>query len=116
MYKCAVNFMGDQIYVTNIDKHTLLTLAMDGKVISTFSDNDLKVPLGVHVTAGGQVLFGCYGSNNSIHVDSEGKKKLATLATKKDGVVNPKSVCYSRHTASIIVGLDESIIMVFKVQ
>ncbi|KAH3749963.1 uncharacterized protein LOC127847747 isoform X4 [Dreissena polymorpha] len=115
VYKCAVNFMGDQIYVTNREKHTLLTLAMDGKVISTFSDNDLKVPLGVHVTAGGQVLVCGYGSNTIIHVNSEGKKKLATLATEKDGVKCPCSVFYSCSNDSVLVGVANNDIIVFKV-
>ncbi|XP_052235828.1 uncharacterized protein LOC127847747 isoform X2 [Dreissena polymorpha] len=116
VYKCAVNLMGDKIYVTNMDKHTLLTLAMDGTVICTFSDIDLKVPWCVNVTSGGQVLICGYGSNNIIQVDSEGKKKLTALATEKDEVKKPCSVTYSCITDSVIVGFESNDnVMVFNV-
>ncbi|KAH3703494.1 hypothetical protein DPMN_078531 [Dreissena polymorpha] len=38
VFKCAVSPAGDRIYVTNCNQHTLLTLAMDGNLISTFTD------------------------------------------------------------------------------
>ncbi|XP_052235845.1 uncharacterized protein LOC127847755 isoform X2 [Dreissena polymorpha] len=83
VYSCAVNLTDDKIYVTNQHTHQLLTLAMDGTVISTFTDIDLKGPRGVHVTTRGQVLVCGDKSNARIQVDNEGKKKLATLATKR---------------------------------
>ncbi|KAH3850629.1 hypothetical protein DPMN_093053 [Dreissena polymorpha] len=106
--------MGDKIYVTNMDKHTLLTLAMDGTVISTFSDIDLNVPRGFNVTARGQVLVCGSRSNTIIQLDSEGKK-LATLATEKDGVNKPWSVFYSCSNDSVLVGVENKDIIVFKV-
>ncbi|KAH3701691.1 hypothetical protein DPMN_076683 [Dreissena polymorpha] len=59
----------------------------------------------VHVTPAGQVLV-CGGESGTIlQVDSNGKRKLATIATREDGLVEPLSVCYNSITASIIVGL-----------
>ncbi|XP_052237690.1 uncharacterized protein LOC127849003 [Dreissena polymorpha] len=55
------------------------------------------------------------GSHSILQVDSEGRSKLATLATQEDGVVKPHSVYYNKHTASILVGLKNSI-LVFKVE
>ncbi|KAH3749923.1 hypothetical protein DPMN_184438 [Dreissena polymorpha] len=108
--------MGDKIYVTNQHTHQLLTLAIDGTVISTFTDIDLKGPRGVHVTPRGQVLVCGDKSNALIQVDNEGKKKLATLATKKDGVNDPRSVLYSSSTDTVIMGFSTNdSIMVFKV-
>ncbi|KAH3749919.1 hypothetical protein DPMN_184434 [Dreissena polymorpha] len=75
VYECAVNLMGDNIYMNNMDKHTLLTLAMGGAVISTFSDTDPKFTRGVHVTAGGHVRVCGYASNTIIQLDSEGKQE-----------------------------------------
>ncbi|KAH3749878.1 hypothetical protein DPMN_184393 [Dreissena polymorpha] len=115
VYKCAVNLMGDKIYVINMDNDTLLTLAIDGTVIYTFSDIDLKCLMGVHMTAGGQVLLCGYGSNTIIQVDSEGKKKLATLANENDGVKDTCSVFYSCSTNSVLVGVENKDIIVFKV-
>ncbi|XP_052235115.1 uncharacterized protein LOC127847309 isoform X2 [Dreissena polymorpha] len=116
---CAVSPTGDKLYITNISDNKVLTLARDGSVLATFTDRALHDPCDVHVTPAGQVLV-CYkvSSHTIIQVDDEGRKKLATIATKKDGMVSPRSVCYNRHTASILVGLyaANNSILVFKVQ
>ncbi|KAH3722030.1 uncharacterized protein LOC127854457 [Dreissena polymorpha] len=104
VWKCAVSLTGERIYVTNYLQHKLLTLATDGTIISSFTDRELQCPYGVHVTTAGQVLL-CGGSS-IIHVDKEDKKKLATLASKKDGMIKP--VCYDINTKSIIVGQQHS--------
>ena len=96
---------GDKIFVTNNYQHKVLTLARDGTVLHTFTDPDLQTPNGIHVTDLGQVLVCGTSSRTIFQLDGEGKKKLATLATEKDGMGNPWSVCYNRHTACIIVGL-----------
>ena len=117
VYRCAVSPSGDKLYITNSSQNKVLTLAKDGSVLATLTDPALLYPNGVHMTPAGQVLV-CGGhSHTVIQVDSEGRRKLATLTTNKDGVVNPGSVCYNTHTASIIVGLENNIsILVFKVE
>ena len=116
---CAVSPTGDKLYITNHSKHKLLILARDGSVLVTFSDPALAWPTGVNVTPSGQVLVcgGQYPNFYIVQLDREGRRKLATLATEKDGMGNPWSVCYNRHTACIIVGLfNINIIQVFKAQ
>ncbi|XP_052220167.1 uncharacterized protein LOC127837293 [Dreissena polymorpha] len=105
VFKCAVSPDGDRIYVTNCKMHKLITLASDGTVISTFTDDELQKPWGIHVTPAGQVLVCGCNSNTVIQVDRQGKKKLATLESNKDGVRQPVSVCYNNKTDQIIVGL-----------
>ncbi|XP_052229674.1 uncharacterized protein LOC127843850 [Dreissena polymorpha] len=104
VYKCAVGPSGDKIFIINYSHHKVLTLARDGTVLQTFTDPDLQHPRGIHVTALGQVLVCGESSSTIIQQDGEGKKKLATLATRKDGLKYPRSVFYNRSTASIIVG------------
>ena len=104
---CAVSPTGDMIYVTT-NADTLLTLNSDGTLISTFTDTELRRPWGVHVTPAGQVLVSGYDSHTVIQVDFEGKKKLTTLATQKDGINLPVSVCYNTKSDSVIVGLYSS--------
>ncbi|KAH3829128.1 hypothetical protein DPMN_131116 [Dreissena polymorpha] len=99
--KCAVSLAGDRIYVTNYYQSKLLTLAMDGTLISKFTDPELQCPWGVHVTPEGHVLVCGYSSNNVIQVDHEGKKKLAKI----DGVMNPFCVCVNTNIDQIAVGL-----------
>ncbi|KAH3749182.1 hypothetical protein DPMN_183673 [Dreissena polymorpha] len=117
VYMVAVSPTGDKLYITDSSHHRLLTLARDGSVLATFTDPAILEPRDVHVTPAGQVLVCGFLSHTIIQVDDEGRKKLAILATEEDGVVYPQSVCYNRHTASILVGLFENnSILVFKVQ
>ncbi|KAH3749452.1 hypothetical protein DPMN_183950 [Dreissena polymorpha] len=80
----------------------LLTLAKDGSVLTFFTDHALQWPQCGHVTPGDQVLVCGYNFHTILQVDCEGRRKLATLATKEDGVVSPRSVCYNRNTDFIL--------------
>ncbi|KAH3710262.1 uncharacterized protein LOC127857157 [Dreissena polymorpha] len=104
VWNCEVSPSGDRIYVTNYNRSMLLTLARDGTVISNFTDTELKNPRGVHLTPAGQVLVCGQSSNTVIQVDREGKKKIATLATQKDGLQSPHTVFYNRKSGSVIIG------------
>ncbi|KAH3693424.1 hypothetical protein DPMN_080856 [Dreissena polymorpha] len=117
VYKCVVSPTGDRLYITNPEQNKLLTLARDGTLLATYSDTALRDPSGLHVTPAGQVLVCGYLSDTVIQVGWEGESKLATLATQKDGVRYPYSVCYSSTTSSIIVGLiEDDTILVFRVE
>ncbi|XP_052230612.1 uncharacterized protein LOC127844446 [Dreissena polymorpha] len=104
VFKCALSPDGERIFVTNLTNNKLLTLAKDGALLSTFTDSDLQKPHGLHVTPAGQVLVCAQSSNTVIQVDHEGRNKLATLASNKDGESGPLSVCYNTNTDEIIVG------------
>ena len=108
---------GDKIFVANFSHKKVLTLDRDGTLLHTFTDPDLQYPRGIHVTDLGQVLVCGHGSHNIIQLDGEGKKKLATIATERDGLHLPESLCYNTSTASIIVGQQHcKRIMVFEVK
>ncbi|KAH3870197.1 hypothetical protein DPMN_033379 [Dreissena polymorpha] len=117
VYKCAVSPTGDRLYITSYYKNKLLTLARDGTLLATYSDPALEWPHGLHVTPAGQVLVCGHRPHTVLQVGWKGESKLATLATKKEGVMWPLSVCYSSTTSSIIVGLDwDNNILVFRVE
>ncbi|XP_052284810.1 uncharacterized protein LOC127881167 isoform X2 [Dreissena polymorpha] len=115
-WRCAVSPSGDRIYVTHYSQHKLLTLTRNGTVISTFTDTELQSPWGVHVTPAGQVLVCGYTSHTIIQVDIEGKKKIATLATQKDGIKYPQSVFSNWKSGSVFVGQYNKNILVFNVK
>ena len=100
--RCEVSPAGEKIFVTNNSHSKVLTLARDGTVLHTFPD--LQDPGGIHVTDLGQVLVWESSVSDILQLDGEGKKKLATLATRKDGLDKVRSVCFKRSTASFIVG------------
>ncbi|KAH3815724.1 hypothetical protein DPMN_144255 [Dreissena polymorpha] len=113
--RCAVSPIWDKLYITNYSHNKLLTLARDGTLLATLTDPELRQPRGLHVTPRGQVLVCGYLSDTILQVDSEGRKKLATLATGRDEVWYPESVCYCSTTSSIIVGHGDDI-LVFRVE
>ncbi|KAH3878833.1 hypothetical protein DPMN_002733 [Dreissena polymorpha] len=117
VWMCAVSPTGDRLYITSWNQPKLLTLARDGTLLATLTDPALDGPHGLHVTPAGQVLVCGYWSHTVVQVGWEGESKLATLATQKDGMRYPLSVCYSSSSSSIIVGLMGSDhILVFRVE
>ncbi|KAH3895972.1 hypothetical protein DPMN_020141 [Dreissena polymorpha] len=116
VYKCAVSPTGDRLYIISYGQDKLLTLARDGTLLATYTDPALVYPRGLHVTPAGQVLVCGYWPHTVQQVSWKGESKLATLATKEDGVWNPRSVCYSSTTSSIIVGQWDDNILVFRVE
>ncbi|KAH3721207.1 uncharacterized protein LOC127855262 [Dreissena polymorpha] len=114
--KCAVSPTGDRLYIISYWKNKLHTLARDGTLLATYTDPALSWPHGLHVTPAGQVLVCGDWSHTVLQVGWEGESKLATLATQKDGMRYPWSVCYSSSSSSIIVGQQGDNILVFRVE
>ncbi|KAH3692920.1 hypothetical protein DPMN_193256 [Dreissena polymorpha] len=113
----AMSHTGDKLYITSPSHHKLYTVARDGTLLAVFTDPELQYPQNVYVTPAGQVLVCGMLSHTIVQMDSEGKRKLATLVSVRDGVGRPCSVCYSSTTSSIIVGLlGDDNIMVFRVE
>ncbi|KAH3886068.1 hypothetical protein DPMN_010069 [Dreissena polymorpha] len=105
------------LYITNYSHHKLLTLARDGSVISICIDPELERPTCVHVTPAGQVLVCGHTSKTILQIDSKGSRKRATLATQRDGLQCPWSLCYNSYTDSVIVGrYNINKILVYKVK
>ena len=106
--------------MTNRDRKQLVTPSRDGTVISTLTDSALdthRILAGLYVTDSGQVLLCGHSTGTIIQVDRDGRQRLAEVVTKNNGVVDPLSVYYSKHTGSIIVGMyDNNDIKVFKAQ
>ncbi|KAH3820462.1 hypothetical protein DPMN_122208 [Dreissena polymorpha] len=115
---CAVSPDGERIYVAYQAFQRLDTLSSDGTVISTMTDPAWsESPFRIHVTDLGQVLVCVKESNIIIQVEREGRKRLAEVVTKDDGLNKPCSVFYSKYTGQMVVGMwDNDEIMVFKTQ
>ncbi|KAH3749511.1 hypothetical protein DPMN_184009 [Dreissena polymorpha] len=65
----------------------------------------MEGPSGLLVTPLGQVIVCGFDSFTVIQVDREGRKKLATLASQREGLIFPVSVCYNSNSHQIIVGI-----------
>ncbi|XP_052232538.1 uncharacterized protein LOC127845561 isoform X2 [Dreissena polymorpha] len=77
VYKTAICV--GKIYVTNSSHHKLITLAMDGTLLSTFTDQELIGPKDVHVTFAGQVLVCGQDSNTILQIDGDGQRETYNI-------------------------------------
>ncbi|XP_052778638.1 uncharacterized protein LOC128216087 [Mya arenaria] len=111
---CAISNDGETIYITNSSKHQLVTLDNNGTKLALLTDPDMRNHTGVHVTPAGHVFVCCWNSSTVLQVDKDGKKKLATLARKEDGVYGPCSSFFSSRTSSLIVGGSKDTLLVIK--
>ncbi|KAH3846221.1 hypothetical protein DPMN_088520 [Dreissena polymorpha] len=114
--KCAVGLGGDKLYITIANKNTLLTLSIDGTVMSTFTDPQLRSPRGLHVTHSGQVLVCGWRSSTVIQVNAEGNTKIATLVTQKHGMKYPLSVSCKKNDTIIVGQWQNSNMLLFEVK
>ncbi|XP_052778680.1 uncharacterized protein LOC128216133 [Mya arenaria] len=112
--KCVISNDGKTIFITNNSKHQLITLDNKGNKIALLTDPDMKEPTGVHVTPVGHVFVCCFASNTVLQVDKDGKKMLATLARKEDGMYRPRDLFFSSSTSSLIVGGFKDTLLVIK--
>ncbi|XP_052778521.1 uncharacterized protein LOC128215961 [Mya arenaria] len=111
--RIAISKDGETIYITNFSNHHLITLDNLGNKLATFTDSDLREPYGVHVTTAGHVFVCCYDSDTVLQIDKDGKKKLAILARKQDGVFGPRALYFSSRTSSLSVcGLNDKLLVI----
>ncbi|XP_052781959.1 uncharacterized protein LOC128218350 [Mya arenaria] len=102
--RCAVSPDGEIIYVSNFDGNKLISLDRCGRVLSSFTDPELQSVSGLCVSPSGLVFVSGGSSDTVIQVDSEGTKKLATLARKADGMNTPIALCLVENTSTLVVG------------
>ena len=126
--RCAVSTDGEKIYVVNRNNSSLLRLSRNGDVLATLSvgpvnarSYDIRYGLGlglydmfnvrVHVAKTGQILVCCDNSQSIFQVNTECTKILATLCMKQYFGKQSLSVCYSKVNSSIIVGIDQILVL-----
>ncbi|KAH3698100.1 uncharacterized protein LOC127862183 isoform X1 [Dreissena polymorpha] len=119
VWKCAVGLHGDKIFLTNTDKDCLITLAMDGSVLSRL--DGIGRHADIHVTPLGQVLV-FRDKKGIIQIDGDGRTIIA-----KDGRifdirvgdirVRVQSVYYNQMTqAFILIPEEDEYMFVFEKQ
>ncbi|WAR03983.1 hypothetical protein MAR_010541 [Mya arenaria] len=99
----AVSEDGRRIFVTNANDGVLVTLDGTGTILAILQDPTLHDPRGLCVGPGGTVLVCGLDSDTLLHVD-RGGRKLAVLATQRDGLLSPVAVCWRQERSEILVG------------
>ncbi|WAR01284.1 TRI33-like protein, partial [Mya arenaria] len=80
---------GRKIFNPASDHNLLVTMDNQGNILATLQDPDFNWPCCVHVSESGHVFVCSYDSHTVVQVDQEGRKKLATLVRKGDGINHP---------------------------
>ncbi|XP_052804576.1 uncharacterized protein LOC128234400 [Mya arenaria] len=107
---------GSKIYILASSHNKVVTIDTKGNILATLMDPDFDWPLSVHVSECGHVFVSSQASNTVVQVDQEGKKKLATLVRKGDGINIPQAVLYCTRTGRLIVGGQQNNILVMELQ
>ncbi|XP_052815207.1 uncharacterized protein LOC128242175 [Mya arenaria] len=112
----ALNQDGKRIYICDFTNSKLITIDINGSILATLLDPDIRGPHGVQESEGGHVFVSSWLSNTVVQIDQDGRKKLATLVRDGDGIIFPRAVCYSTHTGRLIVGGNQNDILVMEFQ
>lgn len=113
IFNFALSHDGKRIYITNMDKHQLITLDSHGNKLATFTDQKLKRPTGICVAANSTVFVCGYDTATVMQVDGNGKNKLAFMATYSEGIYAPYSLTFVSNPPRLIVGQVKESILVF---
>ena len=101
--RCAVSPDGTKIFISRLTKNTLTSLNLDGTVLHTFTDPDMKEPSAIHVSSAGHVFVGCF-NGTVLQVSSDGTRKLTTIAGGEGTRKFIHSLCYNTNTGDLVVG------------
>ncbi|XP_052769426.1 uncharacterized protein LOC128209441 [Mya arenaria] len=112
----AFNTDGNQIYISASSLRKVVTIDTQGNILATLQDPDLDWPYSIHASEGKHVFVSSTKSSTVVQVDQEGRKKLATLVRKGDGINNPSSIWYSTNPSRLIVGGKQNDILVMKLK
>ena len=94
---------GTRIFISNTGHQTLTTLVLDGTVLHTFTDLEMRQPTALHVSPPGHVFVGC-NDGAVIQVSSNCTRKLTTIAGSEDTRKWIRSLCYNTNTGDRVVG------------
>ncbi|XP_052815857.1 uncharacterized protein LOC128242658 [Mya arenaria] len=112
----ALNQDGKRIYICDYANNKIITIDINGSILATLQNLYIIRPNGVHVSEGGHVFVSALYPNTVVQIDKEGRKKLATLVRRGEGINYPRAVWYSTHTCRLIVGGDQNDILVMELQ
>ena len=92
-----------KMFITDEDTETVSCMMSNRTVVYQYKDEELRVPTGVCVDGGGNVIVCGYGSDNVQVIRADGTK-CCTLLTSQDGFSGPCSVAYRQSDNTLILG------------
>ncbi|XP_053386625.1 E3 ubiquitin-protein ligase TRIM71-like [Mercenaria mercenaria] len=103
------------IYVSDYERHTVISLTVDGKVKAIYKDDQLKHPRQLTVDESGAVYV-CGRWSYNVHQLSSDLTKVKILLNKGQGMNSPMSVAYCKNNNTLYVGMRGRNIEVFNLK
>ena len=118
VHRCAVSPGGSRIYITNYSHDQLITLNKDGTKLFTLTHSGLQNAWDVHVISLGHVFVSCpvLCTVVKVVVVKDGTHTVTPLAGKKEGLTEPKALCFNSSTDTLVVGQFENNIVELKLK
>lgn len=104
IFRFTIADNGKRLYLTNKKSNLLIVIDDNGNRLFMFSDPEMRFPSGITVAGDGSLLVCGYESETVLHIDSEGRRKLATIARSCDGLKSPWALWFCRKTSELIIG------------
>ena len=102
-YFITVNRARDKIFVSDFANVTVTCMTVDGSIIYTYKDKDLRYPTGLYCDDNDNILVCGYGSDNIQMIDAGGHK-AGTVVTAEDGLMGPMPIAFRQSDNALIVG------------
>ena len=99
----TVSNAGEKIFVSDRELNTVTCLTSSGRVIYTYKDDDLRLPIGLICDSGDNVLVCGWDSHNVQTISPDGNKHY-TLLSLEDGLSFPRSIAYKESEDTLIIG------------
>ena len=109
----TVSPSGKKLFVSDYDNDTVTCMTMDNHVIYQYRDVEMMGPRGLYCDSGNNILV-CGQDLNNVQLITADGKKHGTLASSKDGLVEPTSLSYRDSDDKLIVGMYNPKISLFK--
>ncbi|CAG2206938.1 unnamed protein product [Mytilus edulis] len=97
-----VHMIGENSLITDYEKDILYCRNRDGETVWTYSSDTMKGPRNMCTDTVGNIFVAAFVSDSIIAISSNGKDGKKILGVE-DGLKNPKAVCFSAMTYTLLV-------------
>ncbi|XP_052059615.1 uncharacterized protein LOC127700231 isoform X2 [Mytilus californianus] len=97
-----VHMIGENKLITDYEKDVLYCRNRDGETIWKYSSHAMKGPRNICTDTVGNIFVAAFVSDSLIAISPDGKDNKKLLGVD-DGLKNPKAVCFSAMTSTLIV-------------
>lgn len=92
---CYIKACSNGLIVADQEKHLVHLLALDGRLLQTYTAKDLNHPIGVDLDNHRNIFVCCRHSSN-VHQLNEDGLRVKVVLSEKDGIENPVTIKFQK--------------------